>query len=76
MSCWSALTGIPSNIVKMKPLSKKTDSYRKRAKEIDKRLKERPSDAERAELLKKQKALGDMADNQDWLAGSPGSQLK
>ena len=50
--------------------------YRKRAKEIDKRLKERPSAADRAKLLKKQKALSDMADNKDWLAGKPGSQLK
>jgi hypothetical protein len=39
-------------------------------------LKERPSAADRAKLLKKQKALNDMADNQDWLAGKPGSQLK
>jgi hypothetical protein len=34
-----SLTGIPPHIVKMKSSSKKTDSYRKRAKEIDKRLK-------------------------------------
>jgi hypothetical protein len=60
----------------MKPSSKNTDSYRKRAKGIDKRLKERPSATERAKLLKKQKALIDMADNKDWLAGKPGSQLK
>jgi len=60
----------------MKPPSKKPHSYRKRAKEIDKRLKERPSAADRARLLKEQKALNDMADNKDWLAGKPGSQLK
>jgi hypothetical protein len=71
-----SLTGIPPHIVKMKSSSKNTDSYRKRAKEIDKRLKERPSAADRAKLLKKQKALNDMADNKDWLAGKPGSQLK
>lgn len=64
------------HLVKMKPPSKKPDSYRKRAKEIDKRLKERPSAADRARLLKEQKALNDMADNKDWLAGKPGSQLK
>ena len=62
--------------MKMKRPSKKPDSYRKRAKEIDKRLKERPSAADRARLLKEQKALNDMADNKDWLAGKPGSQLK
>jgi len=60
----------------MKPSSKKPDSYRKRAKEIDKRLKERPSAADRARLLKEQKALNDIADNKDWPAGIPGSQLK
>ena len=31
--------------------------------------------ADRAKLAKKQKALNDMADNEDWLAGKPGSQL-
>ena len=53
-----------------------TDSYRKRAKDINKRLKKRASTADRAKLTKKQKALTDMADNEDWLAGKPGSQLK
>ena len=48
----------------------------KRAKQTDKRLKERLSPGDRAKLLKKKKALNDMADNDDWLAGKPGSQLK
>jgi hypothetical protein len=37
---------------------------------------ERPSAADRAKLLKKQKSLNDMANNKDWLAGKPGPQLK
>jgi hypothetical protein len=60
----------------MAPQSKRTDSYRKRAKDINKRLKQRASTADRAKLTKKQKALNDMADNEDWLAGKSGSQLK
>ncbi|HZM11107.1 MAG TPA: hypothetical protein VFC15_12945 [Candidatus Limnocylindrales bacterium] len=64
------------HIGKMAPSSKKTASYRKRAKDINKRLKERASTADRVKLTKKQKALSDMADNEDWLAGKPGSQLK
>jgi len=59
----------------MAPQPTKTDSYRKRAKDINKRLKKRASTADRAKLTKKQKALTDMADNEDWLAGKPGSQL-
>jgi hypothetical protein len=59
----------------MEPSSKKTGSYRKRSKDINKRLKQRVSPADRANLAKKQKALSDMADNEDWLAGKPGSQL-
>ena len=64
------------HIGKMALKSKKTASYRKRAKDINKRLKERASTADRVKLTKKQKALSDMADNEDWLAGKPGSQLK
>lgn len=60
----------------MVPAPKKIGAYRQRAKELNKRLKERPSAADRAKLVKKQKALNDMADNEDWLAGKPGSQLK
>jgi hypothetical protein len=60
----------------MEPSSKKTQGYRKRAKHINKRLKQRVSTTDRAKLVKKQKALNDMADNEDWLAGKPGSQLK
>ena len=60
----------------MAPTSKKTGSYRKRAKDIQKRLKQPNSLTERAKLSKKKKALNDMANNEDWLAGKPGSQLK
>jgi len=55
---------------------KKIGGYRKRAKDINKRLKQRSSPSDHAKLLKKQKALNDMADNDDWLAGKPGSKLK
>jgi len=71
-----AATSIRTHISKMEPLSKKFGSYRKRAKDISKRLKQRVSTADRVKLAKKQKALNDMADNDDWLAGKPGSQLK
>jgi hypothetical protein len=57
----------------MAPSSKKTSNYRKRAKDLNKRLKQRTSTADRAKLVKKQKALSDMADNEDWLAGKPPS---
>jgi len=60
----------------MAPTSKKTGSYRKRAKDIQKRLKQPNLPTERAKLSKKKKALNDMANNVDWLAGKPGSQLK
>ena len=60
----------------MEPSSKKSGSYRKRVKDINKRLKQRVSTADRSKLVKKQKALNDMADNEDWLVGKPGSQLK
>jgi hypothetical protein len=60
----------------MEPSSKKTQGYRKRPKHINNRLKQRVSTADRAKLVKKQKALNDMGDNEDWLAGKLGSQLK
>ncbi len=60
----------------MAPTSAKSGSYRKRAKDIEKRVKRRISPKDRAKLLKKKKALNDMADNEEWLAGKPGSQLK
>ena len=60
----------------MAPSSAKTGSYRKRGKDIEKRMKTRMSPMDRAKLLKKKKALNDMADNEEWLAGKPGSQLK
>jgi hypothetical protein len=54
----------------------KDKNYRKRAAAVGKRLKEPLAPRDRANLAKKQKALKDMADNKDWLAGKPGSQLK
>ena len=46
----------------------KADQYRKRAKTIGAHLRRRPA-ATRVPILKKQKALTDMADNEDWLDG-------
>jgi hypothetical protein len=60
----------------MAPSPTKVGSYKKRAKAARKSLKERLAPSERMKLVKKQKALNDMADNIDWLAGKPGSQLK
>ena len=57
-------------------LTPKTTDYRKRGLAVDKRLKGRLTSSDRLKLQKKKKALGDMADNEDWLAGKPGSQLK
>jgi hypothetical protein len=44
------------------------DQYRKRAGDIGKRLKSRTT-KEQAPMMKKKKALNDMADNEDWLDG-------
>ena len=44
------------------------EHYRKRAKEVGQRLKS-ANKKEGETLRKKQKALNDMADNEDWLAG-------
>jgi hypothetical protein len=61
----------------MAPPSKKTaGSYNKRSKDARKRLKEELSPQDRAKLVKKKKAWDDMASNEDWLTGKPGSQLK
>ena len=47
-----------------------SNEYRRRANAVGKSLKAR-SKRGRGPLLKKQKALNDMADNQDWLDGKP-----
>ena len=60
----------------MAPTHTKDENYRKRAAAVGKRLKQSLAPRDRAKLLKRQKALEDMADNKDWLAGKPGSQLK
>ena len=50
--------------------STKADGFRKRADAVGKSLKTR-SQPQRAALLKKQTALNDLADNEDWLDGKP-----
>jgi hypothetical protein len=57
-----------------KPPSR-ADEYRKRAAALDQSLKKRRN-SERLPLLKKQKALNDMADNEDWLDGKSRSGSK
>jgi hypothetical protein len=53
------------------------DQYRKRADELNRSLKRRRlGRVDRAKQEKKKKALEDMAANEDWLEGKPGSQLK
>jgi hypothetical protein len=51
----------------------KADSYRKRAEALAKAIKKRAG-LERPPMLKKQKALMAMADNEDWLDGKPSPQ--
>lgn len=46
----------------------KGEDYRKRVAALARQLKRR-NKRERDPLLKKQKTLGDMADNEDWLEG-------
>jgi hypothetical protein len=47
----------------------KADDYRKRAAKITKTGKWRTSSGDRVGMGKTIKALSDMADNEDWLAG-------
>lgn len=47
----------------------KADDYRKRAVAVTKTAKRRKVSSGRTGLEKKAKALTDMADNEDWLAG-------
>ena len=49
--------------------SSRAEQFRKRADAIGKRLKKTANKKEQAPLRKKQRALNDMADNEDWLAG-------
>ena len=53
----------------------KADQYRKRAEALVQSLKH-STGPHRAGMEKKKKAVEDMADNEDWLDGKPGSQLK
>jgi hypothetical protein len=59
----------------MPEIPSKGDQYRKRADVLGKNIKKR-SGKDRPAMQKKQKALNDMADNEDWLDGKPGSQIK
>jgi len=47
----------------------KADEYRTRAAAATKTAKGRKAKGDRAGVEKKAKALNDMADNEDWLAG-------
>ena len=51
----------------------KADEYRKRADKLGKSLTNRTKGVRRNPMARKQKALKDMADNEDWLDGKPGT---
>jgi hypothetical protein len=53
----------------------KADDYRKRAERVALAVKKRTA-KERPVMRKKQQALSDMADNEDWLDGKPDTQPK
>jgi hypothetical protein len=46
------------------------DEYRKRAATVTKAAKKRKAKGDRLPLEKKVRALSEMADNEDWLAGT------
>ena len=52
----------------------KADEYRKRAVAVTKTAKSRKRKGDRTAVEKKAKALNDMADNEDWLAGKTKSK--
>jgi hypothetical protein len=51
----------------------KANAYRKRAEELGKAMKTRHN-SDRARMQLKKKALEDLAETEDWLAGKPGPQ--
>ena len=51
------------------------DVYRRRAKVLEKRMK-KATRTDAAVMGRKKKALTDMAENEDWREGKPGSQMK
>jgi hypothetical protein len=53
----------------------KAESYRRRADGLSKFIKQR-SKRHRGPILRRQKALRDMANNEDWLDGKPGSAIR
>jgi hypothetical protein len=61
-----ANAGPPAKTVEMT----KAEGYRKRADAVGRGLQAR-NRSERVPLLRKQKALSDLADNEDWLDGKP-----
>ena len=54
----------------------KADEYRRQAKEAGKRADESKSLKKAVTERKRQKGLEQLADNEDWLNGKRGSQLK
>ena len=53
----------------------KSEDYRKRANALDRPKKRRRKIAQKP-MARKQKALRDMADNEDWLDGKPGTGIR
>ena len=54
----------------------KADDYRIKSEVLRKKTRKRQSSVSRGRLVTKAKALSDMADNEDWLAGKPLSTRK
>ena len=52
----------------------KADDYRTKSEVLRKKTRKRQSSVSRGRLVTKAKALTDMADNEDWLAGKPPSK--
>ena len=54
----------------------KADDYRIKSEVLRKKTRKRQSTVSRGRLVRKAKALNDMADNEDWLAGKLPSKRK
>ena len=52
----------------------KAETYRKRANALD-RVSKRRRKSETKPIAHKQKGLRDLADNEDWLEGKPGTAI-
>jgi len=81
-ACFEALGGLPTPgiglIIQRETTMEatKADDYRMRSEALRKKSTKRQSSEARVRLVRKAKALNDLADNEDWLDGKPVSTLK